>query len=290
MRIHALTVCVGKDDHLAIAMPRWVEGLRSLTIVTDGTDVATQEVAITLDALTRHGSHGTYCPVYLHRTDAFTRDGAAFNKARAMEEARISMPWSDWILFIDADVVPPRDWKTRIEATNPEPGHLYGCWRYQCDDVARVDHLLADPSAQRIKGDGMGVGYFQLFHADDKGALGGWAGSRYMDWAKTTRAGFNSAIDSPVSGPLLETDWQHGGVYDCHFMDRWRPPRRDRNLIREIPSMRVAHLGPRDGWWGRGNDAAFSAMMAERRRRGTYDHERIGSGWTNPAIAQGANG
>ncbi len=83
LTIHGLTVCVGYSDFLARGIARWCAGLASLTVVTAPGDDATVSVA------TAHSARVVV-------TDLFYRDGAAFNKGRAMEEARRQMPWTDW--------------------------------------------------------------------------------------------------------------------------------------------------------------------------------------------------
>lgn len=226
MKINALTVCVNYADLLALSIDRWRPHFDSLTIVTSLEDEATAAMA---------REHG--CA--LHQTDAFTRDGATFNKGRAIEEARQRMPWQDWILFFDADIVPEREWFAKVSDGCCSPGTLYSARRFECMDATKIDDLTLPP----INTDGVGVGYFQLFHTTDP-----------------------HVADSP----LLETCWKHAGVYDSHFMHRWND--RDRQLL----PIRLVHVGERDNWWGRGNKQAFADMQAARREHGgKLDHERI---------------
>jgi hypothetical protein len=226
MEVRALTVCVNYADFLALSIKRWMSGLTSLTVVTDLNDMATEELC------SKHGAQ-------LFRTNAFTRNGGIFNKGAAMEEGRQSFPFEGWILFFDADVIPPRDWKERIESARPRPGNLYGCRRVECPDISRID----DPHLPPAPHDVPGVGFFQLFHASD-----------------------------PVvqKTPLLDTHWIHAGNYDSAFLHLW--PRQKRT---ELP-LRLVHTGSRDNWFGRGNTTAFDAMQSERKRRGgRWDHEVI---------------
>jgi hypothetical protein len=228
MRIHGLTVCVNYADFLSRGIARWMHGLTSLTVVTAPNDYVTIRVAM------EHGAR-------VCATDLFTADGASFNKGRAMEAARLRMPWEDWILFFDSDVVPPADWADRLRKANPRPGALYGCYRFDAGDD------VEDRGQPRCAHDVLGVGYFQLFHASDP-------------------------VVAVTDEPLIDTHWLHGGNYDNRFLDRWRVRRLS---VREVP-FRVAHIGERDNWWGRGNREAFDAMQAERKRRGgKWDHERI---------------
>src|SRR3990170_8198311 len=103
MKINALTVCVQYADYLSIGLPRWLSGLDSWTIVTDGRDEATPRFA-QLDPR-----------IKVVQTDLFYADGASFNKGRAIEWARkYHLPWRDWILFLDADIVPEADWYPKV--------------------------------------------------------------------------------------------------------------------------------------------------------------------------------
>lgn len=226
MKIRALTVSVNYADFLALSIERWLSGLESLTVVTDMLDTATEELCRKAGA-------------QLFRTNAFTRNGAIFNKGAAMEEGRQAYPFEGWQLFFDADVIPPLDWKERVEAAKPQAGNLYGCRRVECQDLSKID----DPRLPLAPHDVPGVGFFQLFHASD-----------------------------PVvqKTPLLDIHWRHAGNYDSSFLHLW--PREKR---KEVP-LRLVHCGSRDNWFGRGNSIAFDEMQAERKRRGgRWDHEVI---------------
>lgn len=135
MRIDALTVCVDYADLLTRTIGGIMGGVDSLTVVTTAADAAT------IDLCNRHGAS-------IVTTDAFTRNGAAFNKGLAMAEAWRTVHARDWCLFIDADILPPDGW--RGACTGLEPGYLYSAVR-----------------VPRLPQDVIGVGYFQLFHASD---------------------------------------------------------------------------------------------------------------------------
>jgi hypothetical protein len=223
-------------DVLALSIGRWMPGLSSLTIVTNTKDRATVELARDVAAEYDYGR------VKLHITDVFYEGGAHFNKGAAMEQARrVLMPWEDWVLFIDADVVPQRDWKAVVEAARPEPGNIYGCHRLNAKDHTWLDN----PLCSVIRDDRVGYGYFQLFHSTDPRVQ------------KT---------------PLLDTDWTHAGNYDSTLLLMWP-------TAVEIP-VRLWHLGgPNHNWFGKGKDELFQAMEKERIRRGggwpSIEGERI---------------
>jgi hypothetical protein len=143
VRISAITVSVDYAPELARSIDRWVAGLEQLVVVTAPRDEETIALA------RRAGAE-------LHVTGAFWEDGAAFNKARSMQEARALLPAEGWHLFIDADVVPPEDWRVRLEEEAPRPGTLHGARRVFEDGRSVGDRELA--------------GFFQLFHSSDERA------------------------------------------------------------------------------------------------------------------------
>lgn len=229
MKIHGLTVCVDYGEYLLAGLRRWLPGLETLTIATTPTDP--------INTIQKSPK------IFIHKTEAFYANGASFNKGAAMEEARVRMVqggmWDEWALFFDADIVPEVDWFAKVQGAIPRPGGLYSAWRRQCGDPLRPD----DPWP-KINGDGVGVGYFQLFHTGDPALR---------------------------SLPVIETHWLHAGNYDNGFMHRW--DRRNRHIL----PIRLSHICPtRDNWFGRGKSEEFAAMQVERKRRGgKWDHERI---------------
>lgn len=233
MIIHGLTVCVDFADHLSLSLGRWKDGLAGLTVVTTWSDLATRDLCL------RAG-------VQVIRTDAFYRNGAAFNKGLAMEEARQEMPWSDWILFFDADIVPALDWRSRLtydlDGVNPSisllhPGYLYGTRRYE----APAPHWIDDPSCNFVNDDRVGYGYFQLFHA-------------LHPFCRRT--------------PLLDTHWRHAGNYDSNFLLSWK------DQVREV-QVPLWHLGERGNWYGRFNHREFVEMERKRSGMGIHPSEHL---------------
>lgn len=183
--------------------------------------------------------------VQVYTTESFYADGAVFNKGRALEEARVrAVPREGWLLLFDADIVPPAGWQVALaeaqRAGVVRSGFLHGCRRFDASPDDPVDR-----GQPPCRFDVPGVGFFQLFDQADP-------------------------IAQTV--PLIDTHWTHAGNYDNVLMNRWRT----KGLpVRELP-FRVAHIGERENWFGRGNRAAFDAMQTERTRRGgRWDHERI---------------
>lgn len=169
MRISALTVSVNYADLLANSIDRWLAGCEKLLIVTSPTDEDTLDLARSHDCL-------------VHATDAFYREGAAFNKGLAISEAVEAFDYlDDWQLLFDADMVPQANWRQIVEAAKPQPGFLYGATR-QLENGERFSDRNEIP------------GYFQLFHASDTNAQ---------------------------RKPLLDTTWRHAGGMDSEFHQRW---------------------------------------------------------------------
>lgn len=227
-RIHGLTACVGFGSSLYLALPRWLPQLASLTVVSTGWDATTRLVCQQYAAFQP-------TPIRLHCTDAFTLHGASFNKGLAMEEARAHMPWQDWILFFDADVVPPPDWSDCL--SDLHPGFLYGCRRYDAPNLRSI----GCPNLPLVPDDRVGYGYFQLFH------------SRHPLVQRR---------------PLLDTCWKHAGNYDSNFLLSFQ------HLVRELP-LRLWHLGDTGQWFGVGKKDEMEQLMRMRAGRGIQDSEKI---------------
>lgn len=209
MKINALTVCVNYLDYFKAGFERWRPHLESWTIVTDFQDAATADFAIQHE-------------LRLHRTNVLYERGAWFNQGAAMEEARQSMPWQDWCLFLDADVVPEKKWFEQLIAANPLPGVIYGADRYNCDaddiDDDTKDHPLAATWT-------LPSGFFQLFHTSDP---------------------------CVQDVPLIDTSWRHAGVHDSTLAERWLEHQRVK-----LP-LRLYHLSPMvRNWCGRGKKMEF---------------------------------
>ncbi|HYT73896.1 MAG TPA: glycosyltransferase family 2 protein [Vicinamibacterales bacterium] len=224
MNIHGMVVCVNYLDVLQVGLSRWLSGLNSLTVVTAPGDAAEKLTDPKIKVVV---------------TDAFYRNGAAFNKGLAMEEAIASVPWDDWVLLFDADIVPPMEWYR--EARGCRRQTLYGAYRFQVDAPGEVDRKdLPDIPDGKYEL----PGFFQLFH-----------------------------VTAPAvqRKPIFEANWLHAGNYDTHFQARW-----PQNYRVKLP-IRLAHIGATGNWWGRGPEAAskMKAMYEERERRRGYRHEVV---------------
>jgi hypothetical protein len=240
-----LTVCVDYDDFLAITLPRNSWRFERVLVVTSPEDTRTQSLVVY--------ELGAECYV----TDAFTRNGAKFNKGLAVEEALDVLGRDGWISVMDADVLLPE----QASFEDIESGHLYGAHRRMLWDPSKYRDGMdwtefPDCPAERAENEI--PGYFQLFNSQDP------------------------ALKEP---PWFGTHWRHAGGYDSDFQNHW-PRSRQRWLPFE-----VLHLGtPGVNWCGRAtprlddgtvHDAAaerwrdLSEFMRQRKRLGNFTAEHL---------------
>lgn len=240
MKIHGLTVCVNYADFLTLSIERWKKGLVSLTIVTDSKDVATAALATKVNA-------------NLFQTDVFYERGAKFNKGAALEQARKLLPWEDWFLFFDADVIPEPHWKLVLENFAPSPGALYGAVRYQSSDLSKEigeqGQRFLFPASSIIRDAPCDGGYFHLFHTSDP------------------------AVRVEPGADLLETCWSHAGVYDSKFKMCWPG---EKWIVSPV---QLLHVGERENWTGRGDREGMKKLLQDRFKHGggwaSVEYERL---------------
>lgn len=170
--LEAVTVCVGYADFLAETLPfnrplldRWV-------IVTTPDDGETRELC------RRHG----IAPVL---TSEVYRDGAEFNKGRAIARGLDQLSADAWILHLDGDVVLPSHLRRALDSADLDPNGIYGCdramvrgwdaWQrlkysgyLQHDYHCRVNFPPGFPVGDRWCNAQHGycpIGFFQLWHS-----------------------------------------------------------------------------------------------------------------------------
>lgn len=117
-------------------------------------------------------------------TDAWYRNGARFDKARALDEAFDfpERPAGEICIAIDADVYP-------FGAFDPDaigPGVLYSVDRFYVDTPATLARLVARPALvleelDRMTAGRRGPGYFQAFRARPDLSFGSYPDAGYYD-------------------------------------------------------------------------------------------------------------
>lgn len=240
LKVNAIAICVGYDDLLKVTMPSVLPHVERMVVVTSKDDTRTQEYVTGFKNAT------------FYATDAFTRNGAKFNKGAAMEEGFDFLGRSGWILVLDADILVPPDLSHQLDVLKPKPGHLYNprrrilanpadWWRYG-------NHQKWNELPLRKEDKGF-YGYFQLFHADDP-AL--------------------------AREPWYPTDFTHAGQCDDKFQHRWPEARKVR------PKFEVLHLGKCDeNWFGRTTERMDGAKVEGdvEARRDLQKKLRMKHGW-----------
>ncbi len=254
--MRAILVSVNYHDLLSITLPYNRNHFDEVMVVSSFEDRNTADVAM-----------ANRC--HLHRTEAFTANGATFNKWAALEEGLNVFGRHGWLCIMDADVLWPKHpcW---VPVNPLEIGKLYTPLRRMWDNWPRpfvYTNGILDPDTpgyriwfedgetkhgpSKVKGvPGEGdwcmfpihrnvaewAGYSQIFHADD-----------------------------PHLGPVPwhEVDWKHAGGADSFFQAKWPAECKVR------PPFEVLHLGPAgQNWFGRATPLADGTVLpgSEERR------------------------
>ena len=200
--MRAITVCVDYSDLLAITLPANRQHFDEMLVVTGPRDDATVAECM------------KYPDVSFVRTDAFYRDGAAFNKGLAIEEAFDKIGRNGWFCVLDADILLP----------------LGAIW-------ADVEMFCLTAPRRRM-----------VYDRDKWFRPGDW--QQYPLFHDVEHAGYCQIFsgDDPAlrRRPWYGVDWRHAGGCDSDFAANW-PPHRLRR-----PPWHVLHLGqPGINWCGR---------------------------------------
>lgn len=222
----AILVCVDYSEILALTLPYNRHHFSEVMVVTTPEDIDTIRLAQMYN-----------CPIW--PTDAFTRDGALFNKFRAMEEGLDALDRDGWLCIMDADVVWPKNVELydaselaiqrRSQTLSPEivrnsspnslglvKGCLYTPFRRMQRETTYITPESEWCKLPRHRQTREWAGFTQIFHADD-----------------------------PVlkSTPWHEIDWTHGGGPDSFFQRKWL----DQDKIR--PTWDCLHIGIAGKFW-----------------------------------------
>ena len=256
MNIRAITVSVDYADLLAHSLELWRDTTDSLLVITTDRDTDTRRLC------EKHR-------VQTYVTDVFYANGAVFNKGAAMSEAVLKTGWrrygADWLLTFDADIIPPKDWRSRLEKMRMgldgfdpvalldsgnmrkfidngvilQKDTIYGAYRWYCPE-----NMDLQPAPQRMP-QGFVIGFFNLFHNS----------SPYLP---------------PETEPLWDCHWPHAGNVDTLFMRRFPPDKR------VILPLKMVHLGEeRKNWCGRYNRPALAEILKKRRAAEDWERERM---------------
>lgn len=223
--MRAVIVAVNYDDLLSVTLPYNRRHFDDVLIVTSNDANGTVDIANRND-----------CRFY--QTDAFYRDGAVFNKFRALEEGLDVFGRHGWLCLMDADVLWPKDVK------------LCGCGCHS----GKMRHFRACCKV----GEGLTVGnlYSPLRHMmvelpvpfalPQENEWGKFPIHRNVnEWAGYTQI-FHADDPHLPKAPWHEVNWKHAGGADSFFQRLWPAQCKVRT------PWNCLHLGPAgENWCGR---------------------------------------
>lgn len=191
MFIEAVSVCVNYSDFLSHSLPLNKKQVDSLTIITTEADKDTQQVC---------NDNG----VKFITTDKFYEGGAKFNKGKAINVGFNELKKTDWILHLDADMVLPSDFATKIRTKELDVNAIYGVGRYLCPNYdawvrfKRTGRMRRPRWRYQGRTISVAMGFFQLFNV-------------------------NSQTIKDETGPWYPEQYNHAGRSDRIFMRKFGP-------------------------------------------------------------------
>jgi hypothetical protein len=175
MIIEAVVVCVNYSDFLAYTLPKNIELVDRLVVVSHPEDKATKRLCdrYSVDCI---------------QTEVFFDDGDKFNKGRGINLGLSNLRHDDWLLHLDADILLPHRFRHALKMAKLDRSCLYGCDRLNSisyDNWARhaarttPQHqwrFMVTPQAEFPIGSRLlhleygycPIGYFQLWHSSTR--------------------------------------------------------------------------------------------------------------------------
>lgn len=175
MRIEAVIVCKDYGDFLEETLPRNLQGLDGVSVVTHPEDKRTKTLCNKL---------GVSCI----ETEVMHHGGDAFNKGRAINLGLAHLRHDGWLLHLDADILLPDRFRNSLSQAGLNPKNIYGAdrlniknyenwknhknkrrpqWQHGCLVIPNEEF----PMGVRLVHGHYGycpIGYFQLWHSTAK--------------------------------------------------------------------------------------------------------------------------
>ncbi len=232
--IEAIIVSFGMLDLLSITLPRNLPELDHVIIVTKPEDKETVEYCKSLNSN----------KISVVTTDAFTYDGAVFNKGLSIDVGLRYLRYNEWVVLMDNDCVLIKDYHQKFLNSATDKEYIYGSRRLlletKQDWIEFSSGLFAESNYLLPRG--FCYGFHSSFHYESSTyqrllkETNGYPYPAYMkvaneiDWLFTRE--FNGA--TMVYDPPL------GKYPDCHL-----EPHNDRTegWMKELP-FPIYHLGP----------------------------------------------
>jgi len=172
MKIEAVVVCVNYSDFLAVTLPKNIELVDRLVVVSHYDDKATHRLCdkFSVDCI---------------KTDVMYDDGDKFNKGRAINLGLSNLRHDDWILHLDADIMLPHRFRHAIKMGKLDKSYLYGADRLDTISYENWEknkwrtipqhqwRFMVTPQSEFPVGARLlhleygycPIGYFQMFHS-----------------------------------------------------------------------------------------------------------------------------
>lgn len=170
LRLEAVTVSVGFDDLLDVALAHNHHHVDTMIVVTSHQDRKTHACA---------KKHGAICV----QTDLFSKNGRQFNKGAAVNAGFNYFQYHGWRLYLDSDIMLPDNFRRIVfNHTHLERDWIYGADRVDVIGLHDLRHLRTHPQhshnaflsthdrpcspryMDRLHG-WLPLGFFQMWHA-----------------------------------------------------------------------------------------------------------------------------
>lgn len=263
--MNAILVCVDYSDIAQYTIKYNRHHFNTVCMVTTPDDVKSQQLA-----------NETECLLFI--TDAFTRNGATFNKWLALEEGLDYLGRTGFISVMDADILWPKD----LKGWQPEKSYLYTPLRHMHEDLRQRFAVVKGPVEQ-----GQLISQSQIEHSLIPPEDIWWQFPTHRNIAEWSGYTHIFHADDPYLGkpPWYETNWKHAGGADSFFQLKWPL------IYKRRPPWNCMHLGSSGkNWCGRSTpyvDGTVNPQSAVREMRlrdfirqrqtgpGRFDHEMI---------------
>ena len=170
--IEAVVVCYNYSDFLSYTLPKNIEMVDRLVVVTHPSDKQTQRLC---------DKYSVDCI----KTEVFHEDNDRFNKGRAINLGLSNLRHDGWILHMDADILLPHRFHNALHMAKLNKEYLYGCDRLNCvsyEHWKKHEHktvpqhawrFMVTPQSEFPVGSRLlhleygycPIGYFQLWHS-----------------------------------------------------------------------------------------------------------------------------
>jgi len=233
VHIEALITCWNYADFLAETLDSVVAFADDVLVVTHPDDRHTISMC---------GHRGVRCET----TTVWTRHGARFDKAAAINHGLRHLAMRDWVVQLDADIWIPAEGRRIVENAELDPACIYGASRCDCVGHEEWDAFISRPWGNSrlphyMVGDyrGWKVGR-QIYH----GAYGGYIPIGYFQLWNPKASGIKRYPD------VQQADAEHTDVMHA-VQGRWS----ERMKRVHLPELMLVHLlsarGHGANWHGR---------------------------------------